>query len=170
MIKVSKYKQGSVWYLRYSKEVGLPRRSTGTKDKKLAEEIRRTEEYRLIFGHHHERPALSITFSAFVQQFLNYKAGQGRARATVEASRYALNNFGKYLRKDLALNTITVDMIEGFAAHRRSIKKSENTIRNELIVLTTAFKWAKRQRFITENPCDLVDLPRRPKTPSSLSD
>jgi len=144
---VSLYRQGKVWWLRYGKKFGLPRRSTGTKDKKLAEEIRRSEEYRLLFGHY-EKPVRSILLSDFILLFLEYKKGQGKARATVEAYRYALNNFGKSIKQDLSLDTITIDMIEAFAAERRSKGRAEKTIRNELITLLTAFRWAKRQRYI----------------------
>lgn len=191
---VSKYKFGDVWYLRYARELGLPRRSLRTRDRAAAETIRLNEEHRLVFNRSGIQCQLPtrMTFSALVTKFLDYKMGQGKARATVEAYRYALNAFGAFLVKDELLQNISLEQIERFSAERRTVPipskakprepkpgeskskaaappppryRREKTIRNELITLITIFRWAKRHAFMMANPAELLELPKKVKYP-----
>lgn len=177
---VTKYKRSGVWYLRYGKRYGLPRKSLGTSDAKKAEAIRVNDEHRLLFSEHgiKSKTLTPVRYSAFVDAFLEYKQGQGRARNTIEAYQSALNNFGAFLIADKFVHEFTLDDVERFAASRREIptpvegrkkcrttRASEKTIRNELITLVTAFKWARRQRYLNDSPADGLELPKRIKYP-----
>lgn len=182
---VSKFKQpNGVWYLRYNKWIGLGRRSTETRDRNVAERIRYDEEHRyrgLRFGHAPEKSFTPIHYSEFALKFLSFKAGQGSASNTVESYRHCLNNFGKFLKRDEMLHAITLDTIEAYAAYRRSFRRTlkrkneageqinksiaPKTIRNEMITLATAFKWAERQKFVQSNPAHELELPKKVKYP-----
>ena len=167
MSLVSKYKRGGAWYLRYANSIGLPRRSLGISDAKMAEAIRLNEEHKYILGSYgiKEKVFTSVKYSVFVGLFLQFKKGQGRSRNTIEAYRYALNNFGRYLKRDEFVHKISLDMLEDFAARRREANRSEKTVRNEMITLVTAFRWAQRQGYVTTNPVEGLELPRRVKYP-----
>jgi site-specific recombinase XerD len=174
---VSRYKRGGVWYLRTSKRYGFLRISTHTKDAKIAEALRLEEERRLLFGGSGNRMnAVSpVRFSEFVAAFIEAKAGEGRAYNTTETYRYSLNNLGFFLGEDKRVNEITLDDFEHFAAARRAgtivagkktLKPaSEKTIRNDLITVAVAFKWAERKKYVRENPAKHLELPKKVKRP-----
>jgi len=167
MSLVGKYKRGGSWYLRYAKSIGLPRRSLRISDGKMAEVIRLQEEHRLLFSSYGitARPCTPIRYSTFVKLFLQYKAGQGRSHNTLESYQYALNNFGLFMERDEFLHAITLDMLEAFAAKRRQDGRAQKTIRNETITLVTAFKWAKRQRYVKESPAEGLEIPKKVSYP-----
>lgn len=165
---VSLYRDRSgIFYLRYGESLGLNRRSLRTRDKQLAEAIRSNEEHRFLLGEYgiQSGPAQRIRLSVFIKLFIEYKRGQGRAENSLIAYFHALNNFGTFLERDEFLHKITLQMIEEFAASRRKLGRAEKTIRNELVTLCTAFKWAQRQRYMVVNPSENLQLPRRIKNP-----
>jgi integrase len=67
--------------------------------------------------------------------------------------------------EDHLITEITLKTVEGYEAWRRSAGKKEKTIWNELVILVTGFRWAKKRGFIRESPCDNLELPRKPKNP-----
>ena len=178
---VSLYKVGGWYYARFAEKLRLPRQSLRTKDKRLAEAERFRLEQELRFGKTKDKTLVDLRFSKLARLFLDVKQGQGIAESTLSCYHNALNNFGAYLRKDLLVRDITPSMIEDYPGARRkgtlgNVKKkrkdgqpekhpAEKTVRNELVVVLTAFKWAERRGHIVTNPARNVELPKKCKTP-----
>jgi site-specific recombinase XerD len=170
---VSKYQQGDVWWLRYSRKSKIrPERvSLRTTDAKAAELIRVEEEHRValvlagIISAKATEPAPATRFSALIRHVIDRKRGLGRAPETVHAVKVALNNFGTFLRIDEELAAITPERVEQYIAHRLSLGRNVKTVRNEATILGNAFRMAIRLGWIDRNPLDRVDLPKRERRP-----
>jgi integrase len=151
---VAKYRVGKTWYLRYAKSIGLPRKSTGVTDAKLAEAIRSTEEQRFLlarFGIRAKVPS-KIRLRDFLKIFAADRQSSGCSRSTLEVYRCAYNAFGLSLGKNLYLHQITAHDFERYIQHLRSAKRKPKTINTYVIALVTAFRWARRQGYILEVP------------------
>ena len=157
---VAKYRRGGVWYLRYSRRIGLPRRSLDTRDERIAEAIRVNEErrYQLArFGITSKLPA-KLRYSTLAKLFLASRAG--RAANTLESYKYAFNAFGAFLHSDEYVHAIHAERITEFGAERARQGKSPKTVRNELVALASLFSWAVKQGHLAESPMARVKIPR----------
>ena len=162
---VSKYKRGGVWYLSFSRKIGGTRQSLGTSDAKVAEMIRVKQEHDILFHQNGIQTITPIRLHTFREEYLAFKRGQGRAESTLCCYEVALENFKKFLGEDVLIDQITSEHIEGFGAFRRSKKRAEKTIRNEVVALSTAFSWGVRRHYLRSNPVAESELPRPVKHP-----
>ncbi len=167
MARVTKYRRGKVWWLRYPKKTGIPRRSLDTTDAKTADAIRAEEERRLALreaGIYTAEPS-SVRFSELARKFRERKAALQREPETLAAIKAALVNFGEFLHVDEQAHLIDSAKIEAYMSFRLADNKSVKTVINEVRVISAAFKLGKRLRLVHENPVDFVELPKKEKKP-----
>lgn len=176
---VFKYRRGTVWWLRYAKRTGLPPRSLGTGDEKLAEQIRLNDEHKVVFGREGIRDMRlrRISFADFVREYLTHKKSRDLRSGTLVNYAKALNRLGASLKRDIAVDMVTLEMLEAHVRWMREkgsrrLRKvegklkpceapmSKKTVRNEIMILVTAFRWAKKQRYLSTNPMDELELPK----------
>src|SRR3990167_3999311 len=164
---VSKYKRGKIWYLRYAKYTGIPIKSLRTSDEKLAEVVRLNEVQRLVLGRFsvRDKPFRRIRYSVFVKLFLEHTRNAGAYESTLATYTYPLDNFGRFLRKDLYLHAIAPDMIEAYVASRREAGRKQKTIRNDLTTLNTSLRFALKNRYVMTNPLEEISLPKKERHP-----
>lgn len=96
---VTLYKRGKVYYLKYAKQTGLPRRSLATSDRKKADAIRVAEEHRLLFESFgvEQRTIERIRFADCVTRFMDHKQAHGLRLGSLEGYLFVLNRFGSPL-------------------------------------------------------------------------
>jgi site-specific recombinase XerD len=162
---VWKYKRGKYWYLAYARSLGQPTRSLKTDNTRLAETIRAKEEndYILARAGVQQMPSKAIRLSLLAEQFLDYKRIRNIAEGTIRLYVRIFNSFGKFLKKDYRTNQITRELINKYMAHRQDV--SPKTLRNEIGMLSSVFRWAIKYGYANINPCLDVDLPKLIKTP-----
>jgi integrase len=181
-IRVSLFKKrGKIWYARYR-----------FKGKRCAQSLRATTHREALdlaasLEDQLNAPAGAveiqegIEYGELIKLFLEYKAGQGRADSTLVGYVNHLNNFGRFLGKDFPVEAIQPAHLEDYPAARRkeinrNVKRRDDngeffiqrhpttkTIREELISLSTLFKWAERRGYLAVNPARNVELPKVPK-------
>lgn len=171
---VSKFKRSDTWYLRYSRSIGFRKLSLRTGDEKLAEAIRLNEEHKHTLSRAGiTKPiARKIRYSEFCKLFLLHCQAKQLAQNTLDAYFYALNGLGQHIAADLYVQKITPAIIEEYVTRRHVVGKGKvmrpaarKTIRNELIALSTALRWAVKNRYLNENPMNDVAIPKRIKYP-----
>lgn len=59
-----------------------------------------------------------------------------------------------------SISTVTSEEIEQWVAGLTAAKLSPATVRNHYVALNKVFRYARRHRLITHNPCEGVELPR----------
>ena len=162
---VWKYRDGKNWYLAYNRSLGLRRKSIKTSNTQIAEMIRAKEENDLLLAQAgiQLKPLHRIRLSQFIENFINFKIGQGVSQSTIKSYTYALNNLGIFLGIDEHLHKLTRKKFEEYVAHRYRQKRSNKTIRNELINFISALRWAKREGYILTDPLDGFQLPKKIK-------
>ena len=174
-------KRGKYWHARYQENGRTVSCSLHATTHREAIDIAAKIEEQL----NSPRVVQEVTEGAFytdvVRKFLEYKAGQGRADATLVAYGAHLNNFGRFLGGDFPVDAIRPAHLEDYPAARRKevnrnirvrgedgnfkIQKhpTTKTIREELISLATLFKWAERRGYVSVNPARNIELPKVPK-------
>lgn len=65
---------------------------------------------------------------------------------------------------DLGTLSQSPEAFERFAATKIKVGLSPKTVRNQLVLLGLMFKTARRWRWVSENPLELVDVPSMPHT------
>ena len=156
------YKRGAVWWMKYSPRTGLPRRSLNTHDKKLAEAIRINEEHRLTFMREGIKSGniQRIKFSKLILDYIDHKKAKDLRPATLENYANALNRFGDSLQANITVDTITLEMVERHIREMKADGFAPKTIRNEVMALVTAFRWAAKMHYTSEAPTDGLELPK----------
>lgn len=167
MALVWKYRRGKVWYLAYAAHLNRPAKSLRTDNSKIAETIRAKQENDLLLGQYgiKQGPVKSISWSQFVLLFLRHKQAGNIKPGTVRTYTLSFNAFGIFLSKDVKINKITSKQIEDFILHRREKKLKEKSIRNDVMTISTAFRWAVKEGYARESPCVEVEKPRAVKKP-----
>lgn len=167
MALVWKYRRGKVWYLAYAAHLNRPAKSLRTDNSKIAEAIRAKQENDLLLGQYgiKQGPVKSISWSQFVLLFLRHKQAGNIKPGTVRTYTLAFNAFGRFLAKDVRISKITPKQIEDFIIYRREKGVKEKSIRNDIMTVSTAFRWAVKEGYERENPCAEVEKPKGVKRP-----
>ena len=152
------------WWMKFYDANGKRRReSTGTTDKRLAEEIlkRRILEFdTLRYG---LRKATNMPYETFSEEFLkHYKARY--PYETFKSHRSVVNEFKRFM--DLIgidnLSEITTNVINKYITYLRDAKKNRaNTCTNHLKNIHTQFNFAIQSGLIEKNPakgCQKVEV------------
>lgn len=159
---VTLYRRGKVYYLKYAKQTGLPRRSLATSDRKKAEAICVAEEHRLLFESFgvEQRTIERIRFSLCLQKFMDHKRAAGLREASLEGYLFVLNRFGKSLRRDITVDAITIELVERYILEATTGGRSRKSIRNEVFILNTFFVFAVERNFVRTNPLARMKKPK----------
>lgn len=159
---VSLYRRGRVYYLKYAAQTGLPRRSLGTSDRKKAEAIRVAEEHRLLFVSFgvEQRPLERVRFSECIVRFMDHKRASGLREGSLEGYLFVLNRFGKSLKHDLSVDSITIEHVERYILEASDARRSRKSIRNEIFILNTFFVFAVERNYVRTNPLARMKKPR----------
>lgn len=180
--RVYLFKRGKYWRARYRRDGKRFEQSLKVTTRKEALDLASALEDRL---NSVDDPAETapLTYAQLVQRFLEFKDGQGRCTSTMVAYKNQFNNFGRFLGKDRYLDQITPAHFEDYPGVRRkevnrNVTKRDKdgnlfldnhptlkTIREELISLSTLFKWAEKRSFIRISPARNIELPKVPKLP-----
>jgi integrase len=99
--------------------------------------------------------------------FLNKRYEQKGDRYVNEITAGDIERFADYRRTGLPPAERPINVTElrpmNLMEKRQRAPKSVKTIRNDLINLKVVFAWAAKKRYLLENPCEDIELPRRVK-------
>jgi len=149
------FKRGKYWYIDYVAN-GKRRRERASRHKKFA--TLRLNEIEL----QKERGELKIpddcAIDEFFENFLTY-AKAHTCETTLESYERVVIVFKRFLSSNWPvkkLSRVTGQTLEEFKLKRlKSVSKV--TVNYDLKVLTTAFNWAKKQNYLTQNPVSAVE-------------
>ncbi len=109
-----------------------------------------------------------LSFKTLVVHFLrSYNSRTGRMDYYMQRSKLWAEHFG-----DKAADAVTPQDVDRFRKVREA-EVSPTTVRQDLVALSTMFRWAKARRLVRENPADPDLVKRPPKSrpdPHPLSD
>jgi integrase/recombinase XerD len=164
---------GYTWYVRHfrlGKEFWL---STGTADKKLAQDVlRRTEleDERFKQGLEAPKRIQHISLEAFVQLYLLDRTGRLAPR-TIQTDVMRLKIFTDWMKRSKTLvSSVTIHDVEKFREYRLKQVKP-GTVNITLGVLRAAFQWAEEHAYTEKNPFAIKHLKVRldKKIPRALT-
>ncbi|PCI87061.1 MAG: tyrosine recombinase [Hyphomicrobiales bacterium] len=100
----------------------------------------------------------------YVESFLEMIAAE-RAAAdnTLISYRTDLNQFFDFLPKSCAVDQINVDHIRGFLAYQVAMGAEVSTQARRLSALKQFFKFLHQEKYVANNPADIIDSPRKPR-------
>ncbi|MCX6639698.1 MAG: site-specific integrase [bacterium] len=149
-------KGGFVWHIAYYLEGRHYTRTTGTSDKRLANEILmkvETENIRIAEGLKPADKIKSILLANFIQVYLEYRQKEDKAARTLSTDRYSLLRFLDWAG-DCALTTLSEEVARQYRASKlEKVKAASASI--ELRSLRTAFGWAAHkpgEKYLRFNP------------------
>ncbi|MGD9852466.1 MAG: tyrosine-type recombinase/integrase [Nitrospirales bacterium] len=150
------YKRHKVWWMSLTYQGRQLRRSTKTRDRKLAEAIEAKVRVRLIEGQYFDHE--EGTCHTFAELWDRYE----QEHITKKASQRALRGYGKHVRPffgDRTLAEITPKVIVQYKAKRYRDGVKPATINRELAVMKHAFNLAiKEWEWATQNPVSRVSF------------
>ena len=160
-MRVTIYRRGLVWWVRYQQSHRRVRRSLKTTNRKVAEDLRIELEYRLRRG---ELPTQvrSKTLDDFVEEYRNFS--QARKRPKSHATDMArVRAFTASLKSVLVEDVETADVSAFLSARVLEHGNSPATVLRYREALHAFFEHAKRLSYITPNPVAAVPRPRIPE-------
>jgi len=149
----------NVWWMCFSVNRKLYRRSTDTEDRKLAEKIYAKVQTQVTESKWFDVDEAGLrTFDEMMEKYLEEYSKVYNAESTYEKN----TNLLKHLNLNfsgLKLNQITAKLITGYKTIRLSEGASPASVRNELRLLGHAFNVAiKEWEWIKENPVSRVSF------------
>ncbi|HXH34995.1 MAG TPA: tyrosine-type recombinase/integrase [Plantibacter sp.] len=102
------------------------------------------------------------TFATLAEEFVDVAlASKPRKRSTMDDYRGIIrNHFLPALgHEDLGRLSQRPERLERYAAEKLAAGLSPKTVRNHLALLGLMFRWARKWRWVSENPAELVDAP-----------
>ena len=146
------------WWYTYGDKPRI-RKSTGTKDRAAAEIIRRKWDEQL-FDQKHGLRCKPIRLDKLIKQYQNL-IEKRKSQGWATRIKVATNNFNKE-NIDMIVDEFTTDHIEYYMDLREKVA-APKTIREEVKIIKSFFDFAKVRKYIFENPCDNVMLPKNIK-------
>lgn len=144
------------WYVNYSLQGKFKMRSTGTSDKKLAEQVRRKIEEEVIRARCGLPPLEEIQpilLSEFIDIYLEEREKSGKASKTLDVDERALCGLIDYIR-DCNLTSITEAVARKYREVKLKTLKS-TSVSIELRALRAAFNWCIEKhgvKYLYRNP------------------
>ncbi len=157
------YRQGKVWYMRLSVNGRLVRKSTGTDNKRLAEDIYAKmkidrREGRFFQKDQGNKKTFRDMADKYMTEYAVKKAPKSMLRDTVSL-RHLLPAFG-----DKYLSQVTPAQIASYKTRRRNEGASASSINKELAFAKHAFNIAIREwEWMRDNPFTRVGMERLPQ-------
>lgn len=151
------YERGEVWWMRFSYQGKQVRRSTETRDKKLAKRIYDKVLGQIAEGKWFERTVgEDKTVKQLLERYLTDHSARNKAPMTYRRDKsladHLLASFG-----DLTLVQVRPALLAEYKARRRTEKASPKTINSELGLLSHAFELAiKEWEWANQNPVKKV--------------
>jgi len=148
-----------IWWMSFTANAKLYRKSTGTSERKLAEKIFSKVQTYIIEGKWFEfDEARQHTFDEMMERYVKEYSSIHKANSTHRKDLGLL----KHLRPSfsgLALNQITPRIISDYKTKRLTDGASPASVRNELRLLSHAFNIAMKQwEWVKDNPVGKVNF------------
>ncbi len=130
------------------------RKSTGTKDRRIAERIRSQKEDEIIHW------GLGYPKNPEVEEFLKAYLSYSRMKKDPKTTSLDERTLTKFIgRLDVSrVGQITRQHVEAYLGSRRKAGKSSATIDQDRRVITTALNWALKNGLIARNPATGISL------------
>jgi len=156
--KLYKRADSPYWWYTYGDEPRI-RKSTKTKDHQEALILKRKWDEQL-FGQLHGLRCKPIKLTKLITQY-QYLIEKRKSQGWATRIKVATNNFNKeYL--NMIVDEFTIDHIETYMDLREKVA-APKTIREEVKIIKSFFDFAKVRKYIFDNPCDNVMLPKNIK-------
>lgn len=108
-----------------------------------------------------------MDFSKATSQFLNHlKLSKGVSDHTLRAYSIDFNSFAAFCKEastPLSLESISKRLIRRYLSHLHELNASTRTILRRLCALRSFYKFAMREKLISENPIEEIDSPKKEK-------
>jgi integrase len=151
------YKRGSVWWMCFSYQGKFIRKSTETKDKKLAERIYRKLMGEVAEGKWFDRlPGDEKAFPEMIEKYLKEHSARNKAMSTHRRDKSLAGHLLAFFG-DAVVSGITPKMITEYKTRRRDEGAAAQTVNQELAMLRHAFNLAIREwEWVGDNPAQKV--------------
>jgi integrase len=147
-----------VWWMSFTVNGRLYRRSSETSDKKLAEKIQAKIKTLVAEGKWFDVEARQRTFDEMMEKYLKEYSKIYKAKSTHEKDGFLVEHLKRKF-SGLTLNQITPKVITEYKIMRLSENAAPATVRNELRLLGHAFNVAIDEwEWIRENPVSRVSF------------
>lgn len=152
-------KDSPVWWMSFSANSKLYRKSTGTSERKLAEKIFAKVQTQIVEGKWFEfDEARQHTFNEMMERYMKEYSSVHKANSTYHKDLSLLEHL-KPSFSGLALNQITPRIITDYKTRRLTDGASPASVRNELRLLSHAFNVAMKQwEWVKDNPVSKVSF------------
>jgi site-specific recombinase XerD len=149
-------KDSKDWWMNFSVNGKLYRKSTGTQNKKKAEQILAKVQTLVIEGKWFEvDEAKGHTFDEMMERFMKEHAPT-KEPSMQKSYKVSLAHLGEFF-SDMTLDKIDTDAVLRYVSYRRGQNNSKPGTRNrELAMLSKSFNLARLWKWVKENPCQLV--------------
>ncbi len=154
-------KDSPIWWMSFSVNKKQYQRSTGTADKRLAENILAKVKTQVVEGKWFEfDEARQHTFEEMMERYLNNHSKISKSFSAYKNDKTYIKHLSKVFA-GLTLDMITPQLISAYKTERLEEGKSPQTVKHEMNCLTRAFNLAMREwRWINHNPCFNVEKPK----------
>ena len=133
------YKRGPVWWMRFTYNGTLTRKSTETVDRKLAERIYHSVLGKIAEGKWFDRlPGEDTTFRDMMERYLTEHTDRNKALSSQRRDRGMRDRLSEFFG-DMMLTAIRPRLIADYKSKRRLDGVSPKTINNELTLMSHAF-------------------------------
>ncbi|MBI3508584.1 MAG: tyrosine recombinase XerC [Chlamydiia bacterium] len=112
-----------------------------------------------------------MLFADVVEKFLRYlEVVKGVSPHTLRAYRIDLVSLLNFASSELHMTDVTKRLIRGYLSQMHAQKAANRTLLRRLAALRSLFRYAMKEKIVTENPLDEIDSPKREKKlPVSIS-
>jgi integrase len=150
-----------IWWIDVTVNGRRYQRSTGTEDKKLAENILAKVKTQIIEGTWFDiDEARQHTFDELMEKYLDEHSRVNKTQRCYMNDKIYVRHLKKML-SGLTLDRVTPQLISQYKSMRLSNGKSPQTVKHEMNCLTHAFNLAVREwDWINYNPCLKVQKPK----------
>ena len=157
-------KRGTAWRIKYADADGKQVMETvgAERDGRTKAKAERALGVKLAEVERGMRKPSKRTFDDLATEFVEVAlAAKPRKKSTVIDYKATIRNhlspaFGSL---DLGALSRSPEALEKYAAAKLAARRSAKSVRNDLVLLGLMFKTARRWRWVSENPLDLVDPP-----------
>lgn len=151
------YKRGQVWWMRFTHNGDVVKRSTETRDKKLADKVYCKVMTQITEGTWFERPlGEGITLREMLDKYLKEYSLRNKSKSSISSDGCMTKNLNRYLG-DMYITDISPRAISDYKSRRREEGVSPKTVNNELVMLNHAFNLAMKEwEWVRENPVSRV--------------
>ena len=151
------YKRGPVWWMRFTYNGTLTRKSTETVDRKLAERIYHSVLGKIAEGKWFDcLPGDDTTFRDMMERYLTEHTDRNKALSSQRRDRGMRDRLSEFFG-DMMLTAIRPRLIADYKSKRRVDGVSPKTINNELTLMSHAFTLCvKEWEWVRDNPVQRV--------------